>query len=80
MNHEEFFALLADELPCVNMDSKIDDARVSLTPIMNLLKEAPPDLRTQPGFTRLVMLYQMQALMGRKQMRLSEPVAFRISR
>jgi hypothetical protein len=74
MTPEEYLQFVRDEIACVTMDSKIDKTRVSLTPITKLLQQAPPELLRDPSFGKYVTLLQMQAMMGKKEYRLPEPL------
>jgi len=77
MTPEEYLRFLTDEIACATMDAKIDGSRVSLTPITRLLQQAPPELLRDPSFGKLVTILQMQAMMGKKEYRLPEPLGFR---
>ena len=78
MTPEEYLRLLRDEISCVTMDSKIDDTKASLTPLTKLFKLAPAPLLKDPNFGKYVTLLQIQAMMGRKEFKLPEPIAFRV--
>ncbi len=77
MTPEEYLQFVRDEIACVTMDSKIDKSRVSLTPITKLLQQAPPSVLRDPAFARYLMILQLKAMVGRKEFRLPEPLAFR---